>query len=158
METRRKSQRGCIMDWETVLHVIEGLLIAAFGSGFLITRSQKKKLEADANKVDSDASKTNIDAADVLKDIVLDLIEPYRKEQQRLSDKVDKLQKKIEEQQDEINRFIGQLRKEKEERSIDRRFIREFIDRFHELRNEFFEEVGRWPVVGMPDGYEEYEE
>ena len=144
---------------------IVGAILSGGGVGYLTIRSFKKKLEAEAKDINSTAEKTDMDAANVLKNIVLELIEPYREEQKRLSDKVDRLQKKIEEQQADLNRFAILNRKTNEELEQERedhhkacKFIRELIERFHAIRNEFYEELGRWPVVGLPDGVEDYEE
>ena len=65
---------------------------------------------------------------------------------------------KIEKQQVELQRLVGMLREKDDCIERAKKMIQELVERFHALRNEFYEELERWPIVGLPDGLEEYEE
>ena len=161
METRRKSQRGCVMENLPVWAYIVGAFLTAAGGifGYILpkakSKAEKRNLDAETEHTEAETDSQKIDN---LSKIIDKLSEQIEKSEKRYVKRMQEMQIEIDGLKLEIQRFAKVLREKDEYLKRTRKVIQEFIDRFHELRNEFYEEVGRWPVVGMPEGYEEYEE
>ena len=109
---------------------------------------EKEQDKAQAEKLQAEAEKTTIEGLRIAFETMQKSLESRMEDMQ---EEIDGLKKRIED-------ITEDLAKKNKCLEIAKQFIRELIARFDALRNEFYEELDRWPETTKPDGWEEYKE